>query len=85
MVLPRVRFRDAPHLGVNAYELQVFGVPAGKGEDSEREIARAAGVQHSHTTSAFPSTRGGIIGSGYNYPSRINLEISPECAASWQA
>ncbi|OFA06687.1 flagellar biosynthesis protein FlhA [Duganella sp. HH101] len=32
MVLPRVRFRDAPHLGVNAYELQVFGVPAGKGE-----------------------------------------------------
>jgi flagellar biosynthesis protein FlhA len=32
MVLPRVRFRDAPQLGANAYELQVFGVPAGRGE-----------------------------------------------------
>ncbi len=32
MVLPRIRFRDAPQLGANAYELQVFGVPAGKGE-----------------------------------------------------
>lgn len=32
MVLPRVRFRDAPQLGVNAYELQVFGVPTGRGE-----------------------------------------------------
>ncbi len=32
MVLPRVRFRDAPALAVNAYELHVFGVPAGRGE-----------------------------------------------------
>lgn len=32
MVLPRVRFRDAAHLGADAYELQVFGVAAGKGE-----------------------------------------------------
>jgi flagellar biosynthesis protein FlhA len=32
MVLPRVRFRDAPQLGANAYELQVFGVQAGRGE-----------------------------------------------------
>jgi flagellar biosynthesis protein FlhA len=32
MVLPRVRFRDAPQLSSSAYELQIFGVPAGKGE-----------------------------------------------------
>ena len=32
MVLPRVRFRDAPALAANAYELHVFGVPAGRGE-----------------------------------------------------
>ena len=32
MVLPRVRFRDAAHLGPNAYELNVFGVQSGKGE-----------------------------------------------------
>ena len=32
MVLPRVRFRDAPHLSANAYELQLFGVVAGSGE-----------------------------------------------------
>lgn len=32
MVLPRIRFRNAPQLAANAYELQVFGVPAGKGE-----------------------------------------------------
>jgi flagellar biosynthesis protein FlhA len=32
MVLPRVRFRDVPQLGPNAYELQVFGVLAGRGE-----------------------------------------------------
>jgi flagellar biosynthesis protein FlhA len=32
MVLPRVRFRDAPQLAINAYEIQVFGVPAGRGE-----------------------------------------------------
>ena len=32
MVLPRVRFRDAPQLGPNAYELLVFGVLGGRGE-----------------------------------------------------
>lgn len=40
MVLPRVRFRDAAQLGVNAYELLVFGVLAGKGEImTERTLA----------------------------------------------
>lgn len=40
MVLPKVRFRDAPHIGVNAYVLQVFGVPAGRGEIMiERSLA----------------------------------------------
>jgi flagellar biosynthesis protein FlhA len=40
MVLPRVRFRDAPGLGPNAYELHVFGVLAGRGEImSERTLA----------------------------------------------
>jgi flagellar biosynthesis protein FlhA len=44
MVLPRVRFRDAPSLGANAYELQVFGVPAGKGEImTDRTMAIHAG------------------------------------------
>ncbi|NRR31445.1 flagellar biosynthesis protein FlhA [Oxalobacteraceae bacterium] len=44
MVLPRVRFRDAPQLSVNAYELQVFGVPAGKGEImTDRTLAIHAG------------------------------------------
>ena len=32
MVLPRVRFRDAPQLAASGYELQIFGVPAGRGE-----------------------------------------------------
>jgi flagellar biosynthesis protein FlhA len=32
MVLPRVRFRSCPQLAVNAYELHVFGVLAGRGE-----------------------------------------------------
>jgi flagellar biosynthesis protein FlhA len=32
MVLPKVRFRDAPSLNANAYELQVFGVVGGRGE-----------------------------------------------------
>ncbi|MEJ7807385.1 MAG: flagellar biosynthesis protein FlhA, partial [Telluria sp.] len=32
MVLPRVRFRDAPNLAPNAYELYVFGVVAGRGD-----------------------------------------------------
>lgn len=32
MVFPRVRFRDAPGLSANAYELQLFGVVAGRGE-----------------------------------------------------
>lgn len=40
MVLPRVRFRDAPNLGANAYELYVFGVLAGRGEImSDRTLA----------------------------------------------
>ncbi len=44
MVLPRVRFRDATHLGVNAYELQVFGVLAGRGEImSDRTLAIHSG------------------------------------------
>jgi flagellar biosynthesis protein FlhA len=32
MVLPRVRFRDAPQLAATAYELRVFGALAGKGD-----------------------------------------------------
>jgi flagellar biosynthesis protein FlhA len=32
MLLPRVRFRDAPTLGANAYEMHVFGVLAGRGD-----------------------------------------------------
>lgn len=44
MVLPRVRFRDAPLLGPNAYELNVFGVLAGRGEImTERTLAIHAG------------------------------------------
>ncbi|MRW94190.1 flagellar biosynthesis protein FlhA [Duganella sp. FT80W] len=44
MVLPPVRFRDAPQLGPNAYELQIFGVPAGKGEImTDRTLAIHAG------------------------------------------
>ncbi|MDO8033524.1 flagellar biosynthesis protein FlhA [Janthinobacterium sp. SUN128] len=44
MVLPRVRFRAAAHLSANAYELQVFGVPAGRGEImSERTLAIHSG------------------------------------------
>jgi flagellar biosynthesis protein FlhA len=40
MVLPRVRFRDAPALGANAYELFVFGVLGGRGEImTERTLA----------------------------------------------
>ncbi|WP_426104815.1 flagellar biosynthesis protein FlhA [Massilia sp. TSP1-1-2] len=44
MVLPRVRFRDAPALGANAYELHVFGVLAGRGEIMlDRTLAIHAG------------------------------------------
>ena len=44
MVLPRVRFRDAPALGPNAYELHVFGVLAGRGDVMlERTLAIHAG------------------------------------------
>jgi flagellar biosynthesis protein FlhA len=44
MVLPRVRFRDAPHLGTNAYELYVFGVIAGRGDImTDRTLAIHAG------------------------------------------
>jgi flagellar biosynthesis protein FlhA len=44
MVLPKVRFRETPQLGANAYELRVFGVPAGKGEImTDRTLAIHAG------------------------------------------
>lgn len=44
LVLPRVRFREAPQLGANAYEVQVFGVPTGKGEImTDRTMAIHAG------------------------------------------
>jgi flagellar biosynthesis protein FlhA len=44
MVLPRVRFRAAQALGANAYELNVFGVLAGRGEImSDRILAIHAG------------------------------------------
>ena len=44
MVLPRVRFRDAPGFSPNAYELQVFGVPAGRGDImTDRTLAIHAG------------------------------------------
>jgi flagellar biosynthesis protein FlhA len=40
MVLPRVRFRDAPQLSASAYELQILGVVAGRGEiHTERTLA----------------------------------------------
>lgn len=32
MVLPRVRFRDASQMSANTYEINVFGVPVGRGE-----------------------------------------------------
>ncbi|MBI1890110.1 MAG: flagellar biosynthesis protein FlhA [Burkholderiales bacterium] len=32
LVLPRVRFRDSAQLGVNVYEITVFGVKVGKGD-----------------------------------------------------
>jgi flagellar biosynthesis protein FlhA len=32
MVLPKIRFRESQSLGPNAYELQVFGVVAGRGD-----------------------------------------------------
>jgi flagellar biosynthesis protein FlhA len=44
MVLPRVRFREGSGMGPNAYELQVYGVSAGRGEImSERTLAIRAG------------------------------------------
>jgi flagellar biosynthesis protein FlhA len=40
MVLPKVRFRDAPQFGPDAYQLQIFGVHAGRGEVmAERTLA----------------------------------------------
>lgn len=46
MVLPRVRFRDASNLGVNSYELFVFGVLAGRGEImTERTLAIRGGSE----------------------------------------
>ncbi len=48
MVLPRVRFRASPTLGANAYELNVFGVPAGRGDIMPDRILaiHAGGVPH---------------------------------------
>jgi flagellar biosynthesis protein FlhA len=44
MVLPKVRFRDAANLGANSYEVQLFGVPAGRGEIvPDRTLAIHAG------------------------------------------
>jgi flagellar biosynthesis protein FlhA len=44
MVLPKIRFRDAPQLGPDAYQLQIFGVPAGRGEIMiDRTLAIHAG------------------------------------------
>jgi flagellar biosynthesis protein FlhA len=44
MVLPRVRFREVTTLGQNAYELRIFGVPAGRGEImTDRTLAIHAG------------------------------------------
>ncbi|NVE01843.1 flagellar biosynthesis protein FlhA [Massilia sp. BJB1822] len=44
MVLPRVKFREAAQMAPNAYELQVFGVPAGRGEImTDRTLAIRAG------------------------------------------
>jgi flagellar biosynthesis protein FlhA len=44
MVLPGVRFRDSASLGPNAYELQLFGVPSGRGEImADRTLAIHAG------------------------------------------
>lgn len=45
MVLPRIRFRNSPTLGRNGYELQVFGVVAGKGEVmTDRTLAIRGGA-----------------------------------------
>jgi flagellar biosynthesis protein FlhA len=46
MVLPRVRFRDAPQLGANAYEINLFGVMSGRGEILvERTLAIQGGSE----------------------------------------
>jgi flagellar biosynthesis protein FlhA len=46
MVLPRVRFRDAPAMSANGYEIQVFGVHAGRGEIiTDRTLAIRGGVE----------------------------------------
>ncbi|QJD99470.1 flagellar biosynthesis protein FlhA [Massilia forsythiae] len=44
MVLPRVRFREVQRLAEHAYEIQIFGVPVGRGEIfPERTLAISAG------------------------------------------
>ncbi len=44
MVLPRVRFREGSAMAANAYELQVYGVAAGRGEImTDRTLAIRAG------------------------------------------
>ena len=44
MVLPRVRFRQGPHLGLHAYEITIYGVLVGRGEIlKDRTLAIHAG------------------------------------------
>jgi flagellar biosynthesis protein FlhA len=46
MVLPRVRFRDASHMAAYSYEIQIFGVLAGRGEImGERMLAIRGGAE----------------------------------------
>jgi flagellar biosynthesis protein FlhA len=64
MVLPRLRFRDAPHLSASGYELQIFGVPAGKGEilvdrilaiRSSKEAPQMKGTETREPTYGMPA------------------------------
>jgi flagellar biosynthesis protein FlhA len=64
MVLPRVRFRESPQLGPNAYELNVFGVLVGRGEimtdrtlaiHSGGEARRLKGIETREPTYGLPA------------------------------
>lgn len=64
MVLPRVRFREAPSLAPNSYELRIFGVLAGRGEIlAERTLAihasgdtrRVKGIETREPTYGLPA------------------------------
>src|SRR5262249_52724075 len=64
LVLPRVRFRESAKLGPNAYEILVFGVPAGRGEilkdrllaiHSGGEARKLAGVETRDPTYGLPA------------------------------